>query len=45
MTAGFERDVGRRSGGITGSVEGHDLGVRLTRGLCKAGADLLIIAD
>ena len=45
MTAGFERDVGRRSGGITGGVEGHDLGVRLTRRLCKAGADLLIIAD
>ena len=45
MTAGFERDVGRSTGGVTGSVKGHDFGVGLTRGLCKTGADLLIIAD
>ena len=45
MAARFECDVGRGTGSITSSVEGHDLGVRLTRGLCKAGADLLIIAD
>ena len=45
MTAGFERDIGRSTIGITSIVQGHDFGMRLPGGLCKTGTDLLIIAN
>jgi hypothetical protein len=45
MTARFERDVSRGTGGVTRLEEGHNFSMRLPRGLCETGADLLVIAN